>query len=66
MGRNAEAYIDDIIVKTREGRTFIEDLEETFVNLRKVNIKLNPAKCAFGVPLGKLLGVPRVSSRDRG
>jgi hypothetical protein len=34
----------------------VEDLEETFANLRKVNIKLNPAKCAFGVPSGKLLG----------
>jgi hypothetical protein len=56
MGRNAEAYADDIIVKTRKSRTFIEDLEEMFANLRKVNIKLNPAKCAFGVPLGKLLG----------
>jgi hypothetical protein len=56
MGRNAEAYIDDIIVKTRESHTFIKDLEETFANMRKVNIKLNPAKCAFGVPLGKLLG----------
>jgi ribonuclease HI len=56
MGRNAEAYIDDIVVKTREGHTFIEDLEETFANLRKVNIKLNPAKCAFGVSSGKLLG----------
>jgi hypothetical protein len=56
MGRNAEAYVDDIIIKTHESHTFIEDLEETFVNLRKVNIKLNPAKCAFGVPSGKLLG----------
>jgi hypothetical protein len=56
MGRNAEAYVDDIVVKTRESHTFIEDLEETFVNLRKVNIKLNPAKCAFDVPSGKLLG----------
>jgi hypothetical protein len=50
MGRNAEAYVDDIVIKTREGHTFIEDLEETFANLRKVNIKLNPAKGAFGVP----------------
>jgi hypothetical protein len=56
MARNAEAYVDDIVVKTREGHTFIEDLEETFTNLKKVNIKLNPAKCAFAVPLGKLLG----------
>jgi hypothetical protein len=56
MGSNAEAYVDDIIVKTREGRTLIKDLEETFAILRKVNMKLNPAKCAFGVPSGKLLG----------
>jgi hypothetical protein len=56
MGKNMEAYIDDIVFKTREGRTLVEDLEETFTNLRKVNIKLNPAKCAFGVPSGKLLG----------
>jgi hypothetical protein len=56
MGRNAEAYVNDIIVKTHESHTFIEDLEETFANLRKVNIKLNPAKCAFGVLSGKLLG----------
>jgi hypothetical protein len=56
MGRNAEAYVDDIVVKTRESHTFIEDLEETFANPRKVNIKLNPAKCAFSVPSGKLLG----------
>jgi hypothetical protein len=56
MGRNTEAYVDDIVVKTHESHTFIEDLEETFANLRKVNIKLNPAKCAFGVPSRKLLG----------
>jgi hypothetical protein len=56
MGTNAEDYVDDIIVNTPESHTFIEDLEETFTNLRKVNIKLNPAKCAFGIPSGKLLG----------
>ena len=28
----------------------------TFVNLRMINIKLNPKKCVFGVPKGKLLG----------
>ncbi|WVZ58620.1 hypothetical protein U9M48_008872 [Paspalum notatum var. saurae] len=34
----------------------IADLEETFANLRRFNIKLNPEKCVFGVPKGKLLG----------
>jgi hypothetical protein len=33
IGRNVEAYVDDIAVKSREGHTFIEDLEETFANL---------------------------------
>ena len=43
-------------MKIREARSLIADLEETFANLRKVNLKLNPAKCVFGVPSGKLLG----------
>ena len=34
LGRNAEAYINDIVVKSREARTLIEDLEETFASLR--------------------------------
>jgi hypothetical protein len=29
---------------------------ETFDNLRKFKMKLNPKKCTFVVPLGKLLG----------
>ena len=56
LGRNAEAYVDDIVVKSREARTLIQDLEETFASLRQVNLQLNPEKCAFGVPSGKLLG----------
>ena len=35
---------------------FITDLEETFNSLRKFRWKLNPTKCVFGVPSGKLLG----------
>jgi hypothetical protein len=56
MGRNTKAYVDDIVIKTREGHTLVKDLEETFVNLRKVNINLNQAKCAFGVTSRKLMG----------
>jgi hypothetical protein len=32
------------------------DLQETFNNLRKYNMMLNPTKCIFGVPAGQLLG----------
>jgi hypothetical protein len=31
-------------------------LAETFDNLRKFKMKLNPDKCTFDVPSGKLLG----------
>ena len=44
------------MVKSREARTLIQDLEETFESLRQVNLWLNPEKCVFGVPSGKLLG----------
>ena len=56
LGRNAEAYIDDIVVKSREAGTLFQDLEETFESLRQVDLRLNPEKCVFGVPSGKLLG----------
>ena len=56
LHRNVEAYMDDIVVKTKDEATLIQDLEETFINLRKINLKLNPEKCVFGVPSDKLLG----------
>ena len=34
----------------------IANLAATFANLRRFIIKLNPKKCVFGVPKGKLLG----------
>jgi hypothetical protein len=43
-------------VKSQSKETLINDLRETFANLRKVQLKLNPEKCTFGVPSGKLLG----------
>jgi hypothetical protein len=49
-------YVDDIVVKTRCGDSFILDLEETFTNLKHFNIRLNLEKCTFRVPRGKLLG----------
>jgi hypothetical protein len=56
IGRNLEVYVDDIMIKSRKGCNIIYDLEETFNNLWRFNIKLNLKKCTFGVPLGKLLG----------
>jgi hypothetical protein len=56
IGRTVEAYIDDIVVKTRKASDLLSDLEITFRCLRAKCIKLNPKKCVFGVPRGMLLG----------
>lgn len=56
LRRNAEAYVDDIVVKSRSAKTLIQDLEESFASLNEVDLRLNPEKCMFGVPSGKLLG----------
>ena len=51
-----EVYVDDIVVKTKEGSTLIDDLTLVFDRLRATRTKLNPDKCVFGVSAGKLLG----------
>ena len=56
LGRNMEAYIDDMVVKSRAVEDHLKDLAETFETLRKYRLKLNASKCAFGVSSGKFLG----------
>jgi hypothetical protein len=48
--------MDDMVVKTKQSGTLLDDLKETFANLRCYHMKLNPEKCTFGVPAGQLLG----------
>jgi hypothetical protein len=56
IGRTIEAYVDDIVVKTRKVDDLVDDLRITFGYLRANEVKLNPEKCVFGVPRGMLLG----------
>jgi hypothetical protein len=56
IGRTVEAYVDDIVVKTRKASDLLSDLETTFRCLKAKGVKLNPEKCVFGVPRGMLLG----------
>ena len=56
IGRNMEVYVDDMLVKSKEELTHLDDLRETFAMLRQNQMKLNPSKCAFGVASGKFLG----------
>jgi ribonuclease HI len=56
IGRTVEAYVDDIVVKTRKASDLLSDLEVTFGCLRAKGVKLNPEKCVFGVPRGMVQG----------
>jgi hypothetical protein len=56
IGRTVEAYVNDIIVKTRKASDLLSDLETTFKCLKAKGVKLNPEKCVFRVPWGMLLG----------
>jgi hypothetical protein len=56
IGHTVEAYVDDIVVKTRKASDLLSDLETTFWCLKAKGVKLNPEKCVFGVPRGMLLG----------
>ena len=51
-----EVYIDDMLVKSIKAELHITHLAEAFQVLKSYNMKLNPAKCAFGVSAGKFLG----------
>jgi hypothetical protein len=51
-----EVYVDDIVIKTRERESFLDNLTLVFDRLRTTRMKLNPDKCVFGVSAGKLLG----------
>ena len=56
LDRNISAYVDDVVVQSKKKEDHIQDLRETFANLRRHRLKLNPEKCVFGVRRGKLLG----------
>jgi len=56
VGRNVQAYVDDMVVTSHERGQHVVDLEELFATISKYRLKLNPEKCVFGVKAGKFLG----------
>ncbi|KAK0582675.1 hypothetical protein LWI29_028411 [Acer saccharum] len=55
IGRNMEVYVDDMLTKSVTADRHADDLRETFDMLVKYGMKLNPAKCVFGVPSGRFI-----------
>ena len=56
MHKEIEVYVDDLIAKSLEDESHIENLQNLFERLRKFQLKLNPVKRTFGSTSKKLLG----------
>ena len=54
--KEIEVYVDDMVSKSTNEEDHVQILRKLFDRLRKYQLKLNPAKCSFGVKSGKLLG----------
>uniref|UniRef100_A0A2N9HT99 Uncharacterized protein n=1 Tax=Fagus sylvatica TaxID=28930 RepID=A0A2N9HT99_FAGSY len=56
IGNTVEAYIDDMLIKSKKKTSHVEDLREVLEILRATKLRLNATKCLFGVSSGKFLG----------
>jgi len=56
IGRNVQAYVDDVVVTSQVKDQHVVDLEELFTTIAKYKLKLNPEKCVFKVEASKFLG----------
>ncbi|KAL0426873.1 UNVERIFIED_CONTAM: Retrovirus-related Pol polyprotein from transposon opus [Sesamum latifolium] len=56
IGKTMEVYIDDMLIKSKRKVDHAQDLQDCFGILQHFGMKLNPAKCTFGVHEGKFVG----------
>ena len=54
MHKEIKVYVDDLIAKSREDESHVENLRNLFERLKFFWLKLNPAKCTFSTSFGKL------------
>lgn len=56
ISRNIEVYVHTMVIKSKNNSYFSCDVNETFKNLRQVEMKLDPEKCLFSAKEGKFGG----------
>ena len=56
VGKTMEVYINDMLIKYKERPDHANHLQQAFDLLKTYGMKLNLAKCAFGVSVGRFLG----------
>ena len=64
LHKQVENYVDDLKVEEKNPFKHLLHLRQVFERCRKHNLRMNPSKCAFGVSLGKFLGVFYPSQGD--
>ena len=56
IGKSVEAYIDDMVGKSKKISEHLNDLVSVFAVLREYKLRLSASKCSFGVSSGNFLG----------
>ena len=56
MSKTMDAYINDMVVKSKKEPNHVRHLAKVFVILKRHKLRLNAAKYAFGVSSKKFLG----------
>jgi hypothetical protein len=49
IGKIVEIYIDDVMIKSLDHESHLDDVRKTLECTRKHGLKMNPNRCAFGV-----------------
>ena len=63
IGKTVEAYVDDVVIKTRHVETPTDDLRLTFDNLPHMTLSSIQKMC-FWSPHGKAAGLHRFQQRN--
>jgi hypothetical protein len=56
IGKIVEIYIDDVVIKSLDRESHLNDVRKTLECTRKLGLKMNPNKCALGVSAGEFQG----------
>jgi hypothetical protein len=55
ISKIVEIYIDDVVIKSLDNESHLDDVRKTLECTRQHGLKINPNKCAFGVSAGEFL-----------
>lgn len=55
IGQNLEVYVENMIIKIREGHSYADYLEDILQLVRRCDMCLNLVNCSFGVLAGKFM-----------